>query len=342
MTTAINTCRIWGENYKAIGHSIPDPSKIDFSECSRVGGGYVILGGVGRHLHGLDDGAKARLTTWLVDQRALGDIHPEITEAVIDYVKARRPLPVHERAERLLKFIALNSMSIGQYIDLFPFSVDGSVPRNAFGEAIYPPFPTNPTFLQAMAWSESTTTEEVEFLLDYLSQRNWTQKQLPRSSHVQVTLDGYARIQDLETAIDSAQAFVAMWFDDSLKEPYDEGIEPAIREAGYKAMRIDRKPDVDKIDDEIIAEIRKSRFLVADFTHGDKGARGGVYFEAGFAFGLGKPVIYTCRADMVNDLHFDTRQYAHIVWKTPEELREGLKNRILARIGEGPGLRPLL
>ena len=104
---------------------------------------------------------------------------------------------------------------------------------------------------------------------------------------------------------------------------------------GGFGLRIDRKPDVDKIDDEIIAEIRRSRFLVADFTHGDKGARGGVYYEAGFAYGLGKPVIYTCRADMVDYLHFDTRQYAHILWETPEELREGLKNKIVARIGEG-------
>ena len=128
-----------------------------------------------------------------------------------------------------------------------------------------------------------------------------------------------------------------MWFDDSMNEAFDKGIQPAIEDAGYRALRIDLKPDVDKIDDEIIAEIRRSRFLVADFTHGEKGARGGVYFEAGFAFGLGKPVIYTCRADMVDDLHFDTRQYAHIIWNTPEELREGLNNRIGARIGESPG-----
>ena len=47
---------------------------------------------------------------------------------------------------------------------------------------------------------------------------------------------------------------------------------------------------MDKIDDEIIGEIRRSRFLVADFTHGDKGARGSVYYEAGFAYGLGLPV----------------------------------------------------
>ena len=131
-----------------------------------------------------------------------------------------------------------------------------------------------------------------------------------------------------------------MWFDKSMEEVYERGIRPAIEEAGYSPLRIDDKPDLDKIDDDIIAEIRRSRFVVADFTHGCDGARGGVYFEAGFAYGLDIPVIYTCRNDMVDNLHFDTRQYAHIVWEMEEldQLRAELRNRILARIGEGPGV----
>ena len=157
---------------------------------------------------------------------------------------------------------------------------------------------------------------------------------------VTVTVDGYSRIADQATNVDTSQAFVAMWFDESMGEIYDEGFRPAIEEAGYSPLRIDQKPDINKIDDEIIAEIRRSRFMVADFTHGDEGARGGVYFEAGFAYGLDIPVIYTCRDDMVDKLHFDTRQYAHIVWKMDkmDQLRADLRNRILARIGEGPGL----
>ena len=81
---------------------------------------------------------------------------------------------------------------------------------------------------------------------------------------------------------------------------------------------------------------RHSRFLVADFTHGTCGARGSVYYETGFAYGLGLPVIYTCRNDLVEKLHFDTRQYYHIAWERPDELRDGLEKRILALVGEGP------
>ena len=117
---------------------------------------------------------------------------------------------------------------------------------------------------------------------------------------------------------------------------YEDGIEAGIRDAGFSPLRIDRKDHINKIEDEIIAEIRRSRFVVADFSQGDDGARGGVYYEAGFAHGLDLPVIFTCHEKSLKDLHFDTAHYSHIVWADHAELREKLKNRILAVIGQGP------
>ena len=109
-----------------------------------------------------------------------------------------------------------------------------------------------------------------------------------------------------------------------------------MRASGFRPLRIDRKEHVNKIDDEIIAEIRRSRFLVADFTCHPGSPRGGVYFEAGFALALGKPVIWTCRNDLIEHVHFDTRQFNHIVWASAEDLAERLRNRIGAVIGQGP------
>ena len=117
-----------------------------------------------------------------------------------------------------------------------------------------------------------------------------------------------------------------------MDEVYENGIQPAIEATGFSAKVINRDPTVEKIDDAIIAEIRRSKFIVADFTHGDDGARGGVYFEAGFAMGLGIPVIFTCRGDMITKVHFDTRQYNHIVWNDLDELRRRSEERIRARI----------
>ncbi len=77
------------------------------------------------------------------------------------------------------------------------------------------------------------------------------------------------------------QVFVAMWFDDSMLEAYERGIEPAICAAGYKPLRIDREHYVGPVADKIVAEIGKSRFVVADLTgRAESGAPGGVYYEA--------------------------------------------------------------
>ena len=160
-----------------------------------------------------------------------------------------------------------------------------------------------------MAWSESSKWEEVRFFIDYLEEQGWIAVTSGggESVQVKVTIKGYSHIADVAVSRDLSQAFVAMWFSDEMNEPYEKGIRPAIEQLGYKPLKIDDKPDVDKIDDEIIGEIRRSRFLVADFTHGAKGARGGVYYEAGFAYGLGLPVVRSCRRDIIdhNELHFD-------------------------------------
>lgn len=144
-----------------------------------------------------------------------------------------------------------------------------------------------------------------------------------------LSLDGWKRIAELKKKkIDSNRAFVAMWFDPELNEAWEQGIKPALEETGFRPLRIDLEEHNEKICDKIIAEIRRSGLLIADFT----GQRGGVYFEAGFALGLGIPVIWTCRKDNIQKLHFDTRQYNHIVWETTDELKQKLKNRIIATI----------
>lgn len=124
------------------------------------------------------------------------------------------------------------------------------------------------------------------------------------------------------------QCFVAMSFDSLLDDAWTKGIYLAVKEAGYNPLRIDLQEHNEKICDKIISEIRKSALMIADFT----GHRGGVYFEAGFALSLGISVIWTCRDDQKDESHFDTRQYNHILWKTPEDLRGKLFNRIQATV----------
>ena len=118
--------------------------------------------------------------------------------------------------------------------------------------------------------------------------------------------------------------FVAMAFHDELKAAYDDGIQPAIEhDCKLTALRVDREHFKEKICDRIIVDIRRAEFVVADFTF----HRGGVYFEAGYALALGRTVVWSCREDHFGDLHFDTRQYPHIVWREPADLRVQLRDR---------------
>ena len=334
-------CLIWGGDYEAVGCEIQDPSKIIVERSARAGGGYVIPGSLRSLRENLSDEEKARLTSWLVDRRLQGENRPTLTEEIVNYAINRRRIPIDERADRLLRFLSDQSKTAGETIYLFTYSNDEDYPRDNFDLPIFPDLPNNLTFLLAMAWSESTSPGEIGYLLDYLEEEGWIREThkampgIPRSYSYCVTVNGYDRIADLRAGTDSSQAFVAMWFDDSVKAAFEEGIEPAIYDSGYEPKRIDRDPMVDKIDDAIISEIRRSRFVVADFTHGESGARGGVYYEAGFAHGLGIPVIFTCQEGMIDEIHFDTRQYAHIVWNNASDLRTRLRDRILARIGEG-------
>ncbi len=64
----------------------------------------------------------------------------------------------------------------------------------------------------------------------------------------------------------------------------------------------------------------------------------GVYFEAGFAQGIGIPVIWSCAESDLGNVHFNVRQYNLLLLKPGgfEEFRTRLLNRIEAVIGVGP------
>lgn len=149
------------------------------------------------------------------------------------------------------------------------------------------------------------------------------------SGDVSLTMDGWSRVDELRRTIpEGFRAFVAMSFNPQLRDVWTDGIKPALEETGYEPIRVDELQHNEKIDDRIVAELRLASLVVADFTE----HKGGVYFECGFAMGRGIPVIWSCREDEIGRAHFDTRQYNHITWKTPAELRERLRDRVRATL----------
>ena len=179
----------------------------------------------------------------------------------------------------------------------------------------------------------------MEFLVNYLEQNGWLHTIKDAPGYLlgcTVTVDGYTEIARQPPPTGSNQAFVAMRFHDSMQQAYWQGIEPAIRAAGYEPVRIDNIEHAGLIEDAIIAAIRKARFVVCDSTPGDDGARGSVYYEAGFAHGLNLTVIFTCRHDKLKLVHFDTSHFNHIAWNDYEDLKTRLQQRIERLFGQGP------
>lgn len=178
------------------------------------------------------------------------------------------------------------------------------------------------------AISYSAKPDEFVKLIELLKDRDYIGiETLDAGYHLKAK--GHERVKELESKNEySKQAFVAMSFNPELDTIFNDFIFKAIIETGFKPLRIDGKEHINKICDEIIDEIKKSRFIIADFT----GHRGGVYYEAGFAHGFGIPVICTCKKDEIDGLHFDIRQYNCIIWETGEELYQRLKSRIEAVI----------
>ena len=123
-----------------------------------------------------------------------------------------------------------------------------------------------------------------------------------------------------------------MWFDKKMNYLYKH-LESAVLKAGYEPKRVDKHEHVNRVDDEIIALIRQSKFIVADFT----GQRGGVYFESGFAHGLNIPVIWLCNSKEKKELHFDTNHFNYIFWdkENLDVLQTNLTKRIIHILGKG-------
>lgn len=169
------------------------------------------------------------------------------------------------------------------------------------------------------------------FILEALLRKGFLNGDMHLPANFQITADGWARIEEINRGLfgkDNRQAFVAMWFDSSMKAAFLEGISPAIKDAGFEPFRVDKKEFNNQITDEIVAGIRRSKFMVADIT----GNRSAVYYEAGLMHGLGRPVIFTCKEDHFKDASFDTNHYPHIQWKTTNDLHEKLLSRIQATI----------
>jgi hypothetical protein len=151
---------------------------------------------------------------------------------------------------------------------------------------------------------------------------------------VNLTADGWERYEELKRAhISSRFAFFARKFENpDLDAVFDQCLRPAVQATGYQLRMVTQRAGL--VDAIIEDEIRRCRFLIADLSDDNAGA----YWEAGFAEGLGKPVIYICRAlegGVEKKTHFDANHRHTVRWdlamldQTATKLKAVIRNTLL-------------
>lgn len=256
---------------------------------------------------------KINLSGWIRDNQ-----NCKILGSNLNALAALPNLTVGERAEKVLIQLARKFPKPGQALDL-----------------------SGGAHLEFKAAGRVHDDEELRFLMREFLSKEMGQLLLFESTggffsneSYKISPRGWAYLDSLRHGNPESQiGFIAMWFNDEVNNARI-AIENGIHSAGYKPFRVDQKEHNNDITDEIIAGIRGSKFLVADLTR----HRNGVYYEAGFAKGLGLEVIWLCRESDKKDRHFDIEHLNCIFWEEEKlsGLAKALTNRLIATIGRGP------
>jgi hypothetical protein len=121
-----------------------------------------------------------------------------------------------------------------------------------------------------------------------------------------------------ERLVTPRSVFTIMSFNREFRDVYATYKE-VCQEFGFEAERTDESVSLERIVPRVENGIRGSAFVIADVSQGSPN----VFYEVGFARGLGKDVIMTARKG--TELPFDVGDIPAIFWEIQEDLKEGLR-----------------
>ena len=160
-----------------------------------------------------------------------------------------------------------------------------------------------------------------------------------RGSLYGLTLDGWDRYEaEKRGRFAGHYGFIAMKFDDPILDPFiSDDVKPAIRDKlGYDLIDMRNVSRAGVIDNIMRVQIRDAAFVLVDLTHENSGA----YWEAGYAEGLGKPVIYICEQTKFDtaQTHFDTNHCTTVMWSCDDP--KPFLDRLIATLERSLNLFP--
>ena len=149
--------------------------------------------------------------------------------------------------------------------------------------------------------------------------------------NVNLSLDGWDQYEaEKRGELSGDYGFLARQFDEpELDNFVHDVLKPTVE--GSTDYTLHDMNDVSRagvIDNIIRIEIRDAKFVLVDLTHDNNGA----YWEAGYAEGLGKPVIYLCEQKKFNaeKTHFDTNHCTTVPWDRNDD--EDFRGRLTATL----------
>ncbi len=308
-------CPICKSNVSKGQELIKENIPYDHYLCHRCGDFFIIIDAIA--CNSVDTPRKvALLSHWIrtkheanmIDKRR--STHIILDEELIESI-LKNPLPnPAEQADNLVRWLGENSIGYGEY-QCLEYSKDLSLIGSATPEGFMWIF--HHLMDLGLIEADCETVNNIELRLSF---------------------EGWEYYHELKKgAVDSRKAFMAMEYGHpELEIIYNDVPKPAVEQTGFELFILPEKPKAGLIDDSLRVEIQTSRFLIADLTHENAGA----YWEAGYAEGLGKPVIYTCKKKKFEKekTHFDTNHHLTIPWdnENPDEAAEKLKATIRATL----------
>jgi hypothetical protein len=320
--------------------TVDSSSNVDCSVC-----GIYRITGTATALIKNNPEIVGKIRRWLWEQHHFHGVQrPQIDEYRLDTLKNQPNLTVGEMKDRFLQALYfLNQKEVSKH-HLLIYSVIPITENEVSG-----------FICSALGIPWATYTALIS-LADDFRQKGFVSFEGPaeRPLEFQLTLDGLEYAENsLKKQSNSQRVFIAMPFGDDKteKEHFNNvynAIKSSIESNGLTSYRIDDDHHIDRIDSKILSEIQNSRAVVVDLTCSNKkteppfGEKGGelkrcipnanVYFEAGYAYALGKPVFYICNQKDFGNRAFDLATFNCLQYQeTPEgltDLQSELRNRL--------------
>jgi hypothetical protein len=159
----------------------------------------------------------------------------------------------------------------------------------------------------------------------------------PLIDELDLTLEGWAQYEDERRGrYFGKYGFVALQFDDAILDPFlKDHVKPGVKQRlGYDLVDLRELAQPGIIDNLMRIKIRDAAFVLIDLTHDNRNA----FWEAGFAEGLGKPVLYICERKVFSARArpFNTSHLTAVLWEAHKPVE--FVDELVATLRRAPNL----